>query len=83
MVDFAKLPGITNKQALIANAIAYRKHPRNALNIDGVVPSMPFCEKAPCNPELNMSSMHSFQLSILACSASPINTPIVPFRACE
>ncbi|KAH9019136.1 hypothetical protein EDB85DRAFT_2009654 [Lactarius pseudohatsudake] len=39
MVDFAKSPGVKNEQALIANAIAYRKHPRNALNIDGVVPS--------------------------------------------
>ena len=53
MVDFAKLPGIKNEQALIANAIAYRKHPRNALNINGVVPSTLFCEKAPRNPELN------------------------------
>ncbi|KAI0253537.1 hypothetical protein BJV78DRAFT_1192695 [Lactifluus subvellereus] len=52
MVDFAKQPGITNKQALIDNAIAYRKHPRNALNINGVVPSTLFCEKAPRNPEL-------------------------------
>jgi len=52
MVDFAELPGINNKQALVNNAIAYRKHPRNALNINGVVPSTPFCEKAPRNPEL-------------------------------
>ena len=53
MVDFAKLPGIRNKQALIANAVAYRKHPRNALNIGGIVPSTLFCEKAPRNPELS------------------------------
>jgi len=53
MVDFAKSPGITNKQALIDNAIAYRKHPRNALNINGVTPSTLFCEKSPRNPELN------------------------------
>jgi hypothetical protein len=52
MIDFAKQPGIKNEQALIANAIAYRKHPRNALNIGGTVPSTPFCEKAPRNPEL-------------------------------
>jgi hypothetical protein len=52
MVDFAKLPGINNKQALIDNAVAYRKHPRNALNINGVVPSTLFCEKAARNPEL-------------------------------
>jgi len=52
MIDFAKQPGIKNKQALISNAIAYRQHPRNALNIGGVVPSTPFCETAPRNPEL-------------------------------
>ena len=52
MIDFAKQPGVKNEQALIGNAVAYRKHPRNALNINGVVPSTLFCEKAPRNPEL-------------------------------
>jgi hypothetical protein len=47
MVDFAKLPGIKNKQALTDNASAYRKHPRNALNNGGVVPSTLFWESAP------------------------------------
>jgi hypothetical protein len=53
MVDFAKSPGVTNEQALIANAVAYRQHPRNALNINGVVPSTLFCERAPRNSELS------------------------------
>lgn len=53
MIDFAKSPGVTNTDALIANAIAYRQHPRNALNIEGTVPSTPYCQKAPRNPELN------------------------------
>ena len=53
MVDFAKSPGVTNEQALIDNAVAYRKHPRNALNINGVVPSTLFCERAPRNQELS------------------------------
>ena len=53
MIDFAKLPGINNEQALIANAITYRQHPRNALNINGVVPSTPFCQSPPRNSELN------------------------------
>jgi hypothetical protein len=52
MIDFAKQPGVKNEQALIGNAVAYRKHPRNALNINGAVPSTLFCEKAPRNPEL-------------------------------
>lgn len=52
MIDFAKSAGITNKQALIDNAITYAKHPRNALNINGVTPSTPFCAQAPKNAEL-------------------------------
>lgn len=53
MIDFAKSPGIVNEQALISNAIAYAQHPRNALDINGVTPSTPFCQNAPKNPELN------------------------------
>ncbi|THH12642.1 hypothetical protein EW146_g7507 [Bondarzewia mesenterica] len=52
MVDFAKSAGVTNGDALITLAIAYRKHPRNALNINGVVPSTPYCQKSPKNSEL-------------------------------
>ena len=52
MIDFARSPGVTNTDALIANAVAYREHPRNALNINGVVPSTPYCQRAPKNPEL-------------------------------
>ena len=52
MIDFAKSAGVTNTQALIANAVAYAKHPRNALDINGVTPSTPFCQNAPKNPEL-------------------------------
>jgi hypothetical protein len=57
MADFAKLPGINNEQALVDNAIAYRKHPPNALDngvvVRRLVPSTLFCETAPRNPELN------------------------------
>ncbi|KAI0807582.1 hypothetical protein C8Q74DRAFT_1190287 [Fomes fomentarius] len=52
MIDFAKSPGVTNADALIANAVAYRQHPRNAININGLVPSTPYCLRAPRNPEL-------------------------------
>ncbi|KAK7693785.1 hypothetical protein QCA50_003357 [Cerrena zonata] len=52
MIDFAKSDGVTNKDELIANAIAYRQHPRNALNIEGIIPSTPYCQKAPRNQEL-------------------------------
>lgn len=52
MIDFAKSPGVTNTDALIANAIAYRQHPRNALAILGTTPSSPYCTKPPRNQEL-------------------------------
>jgi hypothetical protein len=52
MIDFAKSAGVTNADALIANAVAYRKHPRNAFSINGVVPSTPYCQRAPRNAEL-------------------------------
>ncbi|KAH9180769.1 hypothetical protein EDB89DRAFT_2110795 [Lactarius sanguifluus] len=53
MIDFAKSKGIKNKKALVAAAIAYRQHARNADDMgDGIVPSTPYCTKAPRNPEL-------------------------------
>jgi hypothetical protein len=53
MIDFAKSPGVTNQDALIAAAIAYRKHPRNAEDVGGgVIPSVPYCTKQPRNQEL-------------------------------
>lgn len=52
MIDFANGKGIKNRSALVANAKAFAVHPRNALNINGVVPSTPFCQKAPKNAEL-------------------------------
>lgn len=54
MVTFAKGAGITNKDALIANAQAYAVHPRNALElVGGLIPSTPFCQEAPKNLELD------------------------------
>ncbi|KAF8268873.1 hypothetical protein EI94DRAFT_1416632, partial [Lactarius quietus] len=52
MIDFAKSAGVSNGNALIAAAVAYRQHPRNADDIGGVVPSTPYCTKQPRNPEL-------------------------------
>ena len=52
MVDFAKSPGVTNGADLIANALAYRAHPRNAFDISGVLPATPYCTRAPRNTEL-------------------------------
>ncbi|KAL0946709.1 hypothetical protein HGRIS_012896 [Hohenbuehelia grisea] len=53
MIDFAKSRGIRNKAALIKFAVAYRKHPRSAVNMLGVVPSTPYCQKAPKHSELS------------------------------
>ncbi|KZT40865.1 hypothetical protein SISSUDRAFT_1059913 [Sistotremastrum suecicum HHB10207 ss-3] len=52
MVKFAKSKGVKNKDALIANAKAYREHPRNALNIGGITPSTPFCQEEAEEPEI-------------------------------
>ncbi|KAF4576697.1 hypothetical protein AB1N83_000542 [Pleurotus pulmonarius] len=52
MIDFAKSPGVSNSDVLVNFAIQYRKHPRNALNVLGVVPSTPYCQKPPRNAEL-------------------------------
>ena len=82
MIDFAKGPQINNKDALIANAVSYRQNPRNALNIQGVVPSTPFCETAPRNPELN--GIVNAQLAGVdpGLFGGP-NFAVVPFGACE
>jgi len=53
MIAYAKSPGVSNTDDLIANAIAYRKHPRNALNVLGVIPSTPYCQRAAKSPELD------------------------------
>src|SRR5712671_528152 len=82
MVDFAKSPGINNKQALIDNAIAYRKHPRNALNINGITPSTLFCQKAPRNAELKGVVNAQLQGVDPGLFGSP-NTGIVAFGARE
>ena len=50
MIDFVNSAGITNRDRLIANAVAFYEHPRNALNI----PSALVCQKAPKNSELNV-----------------------------
>lgn len=52
MITFAKSSGIVNRGALIAFALKYRRHPRSAVNILGVVPSTMYCLQAPTNPEL-------------------------------
>jgi len=53
MIDFANSAGVTNQADLIAAAIAYRQHPRNADDIGGgITPSTPYCTKAPRNQEL-------------------------------
>jgi len=53
MIDFAKSPGVTNQADLIATAIAYRQHPRNADDMgEGIIPSTPYCTKDPRNQEL-------------------------------
>lgn len=52
IITYAKSPGIVNSDALIAFALKYRRYPRSAVSILGVVPSTLYCVKAPVNPEL-------------------------------
>ena len=53
MIDFAKSAGVINSADLIANAVAYRQHDRNAFSVNGIIPSTPYCQKAAKNEELN------------------------------
>ncbi|TFK42299.1 hypothetical protein BDQ12DRAFT_662574 [Crucibulum laeve] len=78
MITFAKSKGVTNSKALIAQAIAFRKHPRSAVDILGVVPGTLYCQKAPVNPEL--SGVVNAQLDGVTPGlyGSP-SIPIVPF----
>ncbi|KAH9484416.1 hypothetical protein JR316_0003898 [Psilocybe cubensis] len=52
MITFAKSRGIRNKDALIKHALSFRAHPRNAVEVLGVIPSSLYCLRAPINPEL-------------------------------
>lgn len=81
MVTFAKSKGITNKQALIDNAIAYRKHPRNALNNGGTTPSTLFCENEPKNSELK--GIVNKQLDGVDPGVFGNNQGVVPFGSRE
>ncbi|KAI0362397.1 hypothetical protein OH77DRAFT_1390167 [Trametes cingulata] len=78
MINFAKSKGIKNRAALIDNAIKYAKHPRNALNINGVVPSTPFCQRAPKNPELK-GVVHAQLNGVDPGLFGAPNIPIFPF----
>ncbi|KAF9447265.1 hypothetical protein P691DRAFT_671883 [Macrolepiota fuliginosa MF-IS2] len=80
MITFAKSEGVVNSDALISFALQYRRHPRNAINILGVVPSTFYCQRAPLHPEL--AGVSNAQLSGVnpGLFGSP-NLPMVPFGA--
>ena len=81
MIDFAKSSGVNNKDALIAAAIAYRKHPRNAEDIgQGVIPSTPYCTKQPRNQELARIVNDQLPGVNPGLFGSP-NSPIIAFGA--
>lgn len=78
MIDFAKSSGVKNldQDALVAAAIAYRKHPRNAKDIGGglipSIPQNPYCTKNPRNQEL---------VGVVNEQLLGINPPVVAFGA--
>ncbi|KAF9014098.1 hypothetical protein BDQ17DRAFT_1320749 [Cyathus striatus] len=80
MIDFANSEGIVNQKELIAQAIVYRKHPRNSIEILGVTPSSLYCNRAPKNSEL--SGIVNDQLAGVdpGLFGSP-NVPMVAFGA--
>lgn len=82
MITFAKSAGVTNTDELIANAIAYRQHPRNAIEILGVVPSTMYCQRAPENPELIGIVNGQLEGVDPGLFGSP-SVPIVPFGTRE
>lgn len=80
MIAFANSGGVNNTDELIANAIVYRQHPRNAMNILGVIPSTVYCQKAPQSSEL--VGVVNAQLDGVdpGLFGSP-NIPLMPFGA--
>ncbi|KAL0066401.1 hypothetical protein AAF712_006443 [Marasmius tenuissimus] len=52
MMTFAKRKGVINREQLVSFAVAYRKHPRDAVSILGIIPATPYCLRAPINQEL-------------------------------
>ncbi|KAF9469439.1 hypothetical protein BDZ94DRAFT_1150263, partial [Collybia nuda] len=80
MIAFAKSPGVTNTADLIANAIAYRQHPRNTMNILGVIPSTVYCQKAPQSVELIGIVNVQLDDADPGLFGSP-NIPLMPFGA--
>ncbi|KAF4615194.1 hypothetical protein D9613_002617 [Agrocybe pediades] len=78
MITFAKSSGIVNRDALINYAISFRRHPRHAVEILGVVPSSLYCLTPPINEEL--VGVYNDQLEGVnpGLYGSP-SAPIVPF----
>ncbi|KAK1216376.1 hypothetical protein PQX77_020990 [Marasmius sp. AFHP31] len=52
MITFAKKKGVLNREELVSFAVAYRRHPRDAVSILGIIPATPYCLRAPFNQEL-------------------------------
>jgi hypothetical protein len=85
MIDFAKtIPveaGLAKKAALIAAAIAFREHPRNAVDVGGgIIPSTPYCTKPPRNPEL-VGVVNAQLPGVNPGLYGGPNTPVVAFGA--
>jgi hypothetical protein len=82
MIDFAKSPGVKSEDALIAAAIACRKHPCNSEDIGGgAIPSIPYCTKLPRNQEL-VGVINEQLPGVNPGLVGGPNSPVVPFGAC-
>jgi len=74
MIDFANSPGVTNQAALMAYAVKYMQHPRNAVEVMGVIPSSMYCQSPPANSELN--GLYNAQLE--GCDPGLYGSPYTP-----
>ncbi|KAG7092663.1 hypothetical protein E1B28_008999 [Marasmius oreades] len=80
MITFAKSKGIVNREDLIGFAVAYRKQPREAVRILGIVPATPYCLRAPINPELIGVINAQSEGVVIGVYGGP-NYPIIKFGA--
>ncbi|KAJ7510045.1 hypothetical protein B0H11DRAFT_1173214 [Mycena galericulata] len=78
MITFAKSRGVMNSADLIELAVAYRKLPRQSVQIMGFYPSTPYCSIAPINEEL-MGVCNEQPEGVTAGLYGGPNWPIMPF----
>ncbi|KAJ7174014.1 hypothetical protein C8R43DRAFT_1119403 [Mycena crocata] len=78
MITFAKSRGVLNSVELIQVATAYRRLPRESVQIFGLYPSTPYCGRASIHPELRGIWNEQLEFVTIGLFGGP-NYPIVRF----